>query len=209
MNPLLNWPQKAQKGPWDPLPRVASRNSKKRGAGGLQPPWGHGPPMPKSAPLPSARPRGPGSSRPPSRPQSRGRRHPLPARTARPGGRPSLCCPAGPPPPRRGWRVGGHARPALAQEGGSSPAPAAPTRAYTPIPPYTRVWACVRGCVGVCVPVHMHTRATHGLLERARRLFLLRHSVPSHPQHNRCKWPRRRAMRLFLAPRIRHIYMEK
>ena len=104
---------------------------------------------------------------------------------------------------------GVHARPALAQEGGSSPAPAAPTRAYTPIPPYTRVWVCVRGCAGVHMSVHMHTYATHGLPERARRLFLLWYSTPPYTQHNRCRRPRRRAMRLFLAPRIRHIYMEK
>ena len=104
---------------------------------------------------------------------------------------------------------GGHARPALAQEGGSSPAPAAPTRAYTPIPPYTRVWVCVRGCVGVHVSVHMHTCATHGLPERARRLFLLRHGTPPYTQHNCCRRLHCRAMRPFLAPRIRHIYMEK
>lgn len=137
--------------------------------------------------LPPGRPRGPGSFRPPSRPQPRGRWHPLSAHAARPSGRPSLCRPAGPPPPSAGWRAGVAGLPACALEGGSSPAASCPLRAYTPIPPYTRVWVCVRGCAGVHVPVHMHTYATHGLPERARRLFLLRHSTPPYPQHNRCR----------------------
>ena len=209
MNPLLNWPQKAQKGPWGTLPRKSPRDSKKRGADGPQPPWGRGPPMPKSAPPPARPPAGP-EVLPPAQPPAAPR---PPAPAPRPHGPPQR--PALSLPPRRAPSTqarlarGGHARPVLAWEGGSSPAPAAPTRAYTPIPPYTRVWVCVRGCAGVHVPVHMHTCATHRLPERARRLFLLRYGVPSHPQHNRCRRPRRRAMRPFLAPRIRHIYMEK
>ena len=213
MNPLLNWPQKAQKGPWDLLPRVGPRNSKKRGAGGLQPPWGHGPPMPKSAPPPKSAPLPParGVWGPPARPAAHSpaaaSTHSPPARPAPAAG--SLCRPAGPPPPSAGWRAGVAGLPACVLEGGSSPAPAAPTRAYTPIPPYTRVWVCVRGCVGVHVSVHMHTYATHRLPEQAQRLFLLQHNTPPYPQHNRCRRPHCRAMRLFLAPRIRHISMEK
>ena len=159
----------------------------------------------------------------PSRPAARGTRGP-PARLAahrpaaagtrspptRPARRPALSLP-----PRRapstqcGMACRGGKPPTRALEGGSSPAASCPLRAYTPIPPYARVWVCVRGCVGVCMPVHMHMCATHRLLEWARRLFLLRHGVPSHTQHNRCRRPHCRAMRPFLAPRIRHIYMEK
>lgn len=199
--PLLNWPQKAQKGPWDPLPRESPRNPKKCGAGGLQPPWSRLPAWAR----PATRPRGPGSSRPPSRPQPRGRWHRSPPARPAPAAGPLSAAPPGPLHPGEAGARG--ARSAGARAGGGFESrPGCP---YARVYPHTPIYARMGVYAWVCGRVHMHTYATHGLPERPRRLFLLRRGVPSHPQHNRCRRPRRRAMRLFLAPRIRHIYMEK
>lgn len=146
MNPSLNWPQKAQKGPWDPLPRKSPRNPKKRGAGGLQPLWGRGPPMPKSAPLPPDRPRDPG---PPARPAAR---IPAAAGVHSPPTRPAPAAVLSLPPRRassaqRGMACRGSRPPARAPGRGSSPAASCP---FTRVYPHTPIYARMGECAWVC-----------------------------------------------------------
>ena len=77
------------------------------------------------------------------------------------------------------------------------------------VPPYTPIYARIRGFGALYERVYMQHISSMTLASHSMCCDVSWFHIPSHPQHNCCKRSHHRAMRLFLAPRIRHIYMEK
>lgn len=123
---------------------------------------------------------------------------------------PGFGCPTTHPTPAiwafRGRRQLPH-RP-LSPPAGRPPRPARPA-ALARVPPYTPIYARIRGFGALYERVYMQHISRIAIFSHSMCCSLLWFHIQSIPQHNCCRRPHRRAMRPFLAPRIRHIYMEK